>query len=318
MWPFSKKQVEKYNISQESYDSIFSDILDNIGTIIDTVCELNKLKVSSNSSSEIQIKNPSESTTTKNLKTLSTLIIDNDLIDTLIDKIITYFNVEIYNHIITFIDSEKLKTINETLEKSDTIQDIQLDINTVIDNLKDKNYIGIFKKIREIILESDLSTGIKNIIQNAEQFNFILINTIKFLSDSNLSFTKEMFNSKKYTIDYLYEYDGSISKLTELFKSLIEEKRIIAKCLEAFNIEKSPDAIITLSESQNLLIEEDKDKSEGTLDIESQEIKESNTSTFKQVLKSKQTYIIAGSIMTTVVSLCSAFYYYATYIGFEF
>ena len=318
MWFFKKKQVEKYNISSESYDSLFTDILDNVGTIIEAVCQNKKLKLSSTSSSEIQIKNPSESTTTKNLKTLSTLIIDNDLIDTLIDKITTFFNVEIYNHIITFIDSEKLKTINETLEQSDVIQDIQLDINTVIDNLKDKNYIGIFKKIREIILESDLSTGIKNIIQNTEQFNFILINTIKFLSDSNLSFTKEMFNSKKYTIDYLYEYDGSISKLTELFKSLVEEKRIIAKCLEAFNIEKSTDAVVTLSESQNLLTEENKDKSESTLDIESQEIKESNTSTIKQVLKSKQTYIIAGSIMTTVVSLCSAFYYYATYIGFEF
>ena len=318
MWLFKKKQVEKYNISSESYDSLFTDILDNVGTIIDTVCEINKLKVSSNSSSEIQIKNPSESTTTKNLKTLFTLIIDNDLIDTLIDKITTFFNVEIYNHIITFIDTEKLKTINETLEQSDVNQDIQLDINTVIDSLKDKNYIGIFKKIREIILESDLSTGIKNIIQNTEQFNFILINTIKFLSDSNLSFTKEMFNNKKYTIDYLYEYDGSISKLTELFKSLVEEKGIITKCLEAFNIEKSTDAIVTLSESQNLLKEEDKENPDGTLDIESQEIKENNTSTIKQVLKSKQTYIVAGSLMTTIVSLCSAFYYYATYIGFEF
>ena len=129
-----------------------------------------------------------------------------------------------------------------------------------------------------------------------------------------------MFNSKKYTIDYLYEYDGSISKLTELFKSLVEEKGIITKCLEAFNIEKSTDAVVTLSESQNLLTEEDKDKEkpEGTLDVESQEIKENNTSTIKQVLKSKQTYIIAGSLMTTIVSLCSAFYYYATYIGFEF
>lgn len=318
MWFFKKKQVEKYNISSESYDSLFTDILDNVGTIIDAVCETNKLKVSSNSSSEIQIKNPTESTTTKNLKTLSTLIIDNDLIDTLIDKITTFFNVELYNHIITFIDPEKLKTINKTLEESDDKQDIQLDINTVIDSLKDKNYIGIFKKIREIILESDLSTDIKNIIQNAEQFNFILINTIKFLSDSNLSFTKEMFNSKKYTIDYLYEYDGSISKLTELIKSLIEEKEIITKCLKAFNIEKSTDITGALSESQNLLTEEDKDKSEGTLDIESQEIKENNTSTIKQVLKSKQTYIIAGSLMTTIVSLCSAFYYYATYIGFEF
>ncbi len=318
MWFFKKKQVEKYNISSESYDSLFTDILDNVGTIIDTVCEINKLKVSSNSSSEIQIKNPSESTTTKNLKTLSTLIIDNDLIDTLIDKITTFFNVEIYNHIITFIDTEKLKTINETLEQSDVNQDIQLDINTVIDSLKDKNYIGIFKKIREIILDSDLSTGIKNIIQNTEQFNFILINTIKFLSDSNLSFTKEMFNSKKYTIDYLYEYDGFISKLTELFKSLVEEKGIITKCLEAFNIEKSTDAVVTLSESQNLLTEEDKEKPDSTLDIESQEIKENNTSTIKQVLKSKQTYIVAGGLMTTIVSLCSAFYYYATYIGFEF
>lgn len=320
MWLFKKKQVEKFNISEESYDSLFIDIFDNVGTIIDTVCETNKLKVSSNSSNEIEIKNPSESTTTKNLKTLSTLIIDNDLIDTLIDKITTFFNVELYNHIITFIDPEKLKTINKTLEESDDNQDIQLDINTVIDSLKDKNYIGIFKKIREIILESDLSTDIKNIIQNTEQFNFILINTIKFLYDSNLSFTKEMFNSKKYTIDYLYEYDGSISKLTELIKSLIEEKEIITKCLKAFNIEKSTDITGALSESQNLLTEEDKDKdkSEGTLDIESQEIKENNTSTIKQILKSKQTYIIAGSIMTTIVSLCSAFYYYATYIGFEF
>ena len=127
-----------------------------------------------------------------------------------------------------------------------------------------------------------------------------------------------MFNSKKYTIDYLYEYDGSISKLTELFKSLVEEKGIITKCLEAFNIEKSTDAIVTLSESQNLLKEEDKENPDGTLDIESQEIKENNTSTIKQVLKSKQTYIVAGSLMTTIVSLCSAFYYYATYIGFEF
>lgn len=311
------KQVEKYNISQESYDSLFSDIFDNIGTTIDSVCEMNKLKVSSGSANQIQIKNPSESTDTKNLKNLLTLIIDNDLIDSLTDKITKFFDIEIYNHIITFIDAEKLQSINESLESLDSIKNIQIDINDYIENLKDKNYINILKKIHEIILESDLPTSIKSIIQNAEQFNFILINTVKFLFDSNLSFTKEMFNSKKYTIDYLYEYDGSISKLTELLKSVITEKDIINKCLEAFNIEKSSDVVVSLPESQNLLTEEDKEKPVVVLDIESQEVKEGNTSTIKQILKSKQTYIIAGSIVTTVASLCSAFYYYATYIGFE-
>ena len=37
MWLFKKKQVEKFNISEESYDSLFIDIFDNVGTIIDTV-----------------------------------------------------------------------------------------------------------------------------------------------------------------------------------------------------------------------------------------------------------------------------------------
>lgn len=311
------KQVEKYNISQESYDSLSSDIFDNIGTIIDSVCETNKLKVSSGSANQIQIKNPSESTDTKNLKNLSTLIIDNDLIDSLTDKITKFFGIEIYNHIITFIDAEKLQSINESLESLDSIKNIQIDINDYIENLKDKNYINVLKKIHEIILESDLPTSVKSIFQNAEQFNFILINTVKFLFDSSLSFTKEMFNSKKYTIDYLYEYDGSISKLTELLKTVLTEKDIINKCLEAFNIEKSSDVVVSLPESQNLLTEEDKEKPEVVLDIESQEVKEGNTSTIKQILKSKQTYIITGSIVTTIASLCSAFYYYATYIGFE-
>ena len=83
------------------------------------------------------------------------------------------------------------------------------------------------------------------------------------------------------------------------------------------DISKQIDGYISHLEENEKKVKEYKNQAlRLTLQIE--EIKENNTSTIKQVLKSKQTYIIAGSIMTTIVSLCSAFYYYATYIGFEF
>lgn len=316
MWPFSKnkkKQVEKIVISQESYDSLLPNISEYIGTLIDSICEMNKLKVSSGSDEDIKIKNPSENAFVKDFKNLYALMIDNELIDILISKIINYLNIEIYNHIITVIDSEKLKTINGNIEKSDTSQDIQIDIDNVIDKLKDKNYIGIFKKIRETILDSELSIGIKDVVKNAEQFNFILINSVKFVEDNDLLFTKEMFLRKKYTVDYIYEYSGTISKFTDLIKSLLEEKRIVIKCYEAFDIEKTPDAVVSLTESENLLTEEDKEE---TKDVENQMIKVGNKKILKQAMKDKKTYIIAGGSALLFGGILCFLYYYMTYVGF--
>lgn len=316
MWPFSKnknKQVEKIVISQESYDSLLPNISEYIGTLIDSICEMNKLKVSSGSDEDIKIKNPSENASVKDFKNLYALMIDNELIDILISKIVNYLNIEIYNHIITVIDSEKLKTINGNIEKSDTSQDIQIDIDNVIDKLKDKNYIGIFKKIRETILDSELSIGIKDVVKNAEQFNFILINSVKFVEDNDLLFTKEMFLRKKYTIDYIYEYSGTISKFTDLIKSLLEEKRIVIKCYEAFDIEKTPDAVVSLTESENLLTEEDKEE---TKDVENQMIKVGNKKILKQAMKDKKTYIIAGGSALIFGGILCFLYYYMTYVGF--
>ena len=316
MWPFSKnknKQVEKIVISQESYDSLLPNISEYIGTLIDSICEMNKLKVSSGSDEDIKIKNPSENASVKDFKNLYALMVDNELIDILISKIVNYLNIEIYNHIITVIDSEKLKTINGNIEKSDTSQDIQIDIDNVIDKLKDKNYIGIFKKIRETILDSELSIGIKDVVKNAEQFNFILINSVKFVEDNDLLFTKEMFLRKKYTIDYIYEYSGTISKFTDLIKSLLEEKRIVIKCYEAFDIEKTPDAVVSLTESENLLTEEDKEE---TKDVENQMIKVGNKKILKQAMKDKKTYIIAGGSALIVGGILCFLYYYMTYVGF--
>ena len=316
MWPFSKnknKQVEKIVISQESYDSLLPNISEYIGTLIDSICEMNKLKVSSGSDEDIKIKNPSENASVKDFKNLYALMVDNELIDILISKIVNYLNIEIYNHIITVIDSEKLKTINGNIEKSDTSQDIQIDIDNVIDKLKDKNYIGIFKKIRETILDSELSIGIKDVVKNAEQFNFILINSVKFVEDNDLLFTKEMFLRKKYTIDYIYEYSGTISKFTDLIKSLLEEKRIVIKCYEAFDIEKTPDAVVSLTESENLLTEEDKEE---TKDVENQMIKVGNKKILKQAMKDKKTYIIAGGSALIFGGILCFLYYYMTYVGF--
>lgn len=316
MWPFSKnknKQVEKIVISQESYDSLLPNISEYIGTLIDSICEMNKLKVSSGSDEDIKIKNPSENASVKDFKNLYALMIDNELIDILISKIVNYLNIEIYNHIITVIDSEKLKTINGNIEKSDTSQDIQIDIDNVIDKLKDKNYIGIFKKIRETILDSELSIGIKDVVKNAEQFNFILINSVKFVEDNDLLFTKEMFLRKKYTIDYIYEYSGTISKFTDLIKSLLEEKRIVIKCYETFDIEKTPDAVVSLTESENLLTEEDKEE---TKDVENQMIKVGNKKILKQAMKDKKTYIIAGGSALIFGGILCFLYYYMTYVGF--
>ena len=316
MWPFSKnknKQVEKIVISQESYDSLLPNISEYIGTLIDSICEMNKLKVSSSSDEDIKIKNPSENASVKDFKNLYALMIDNELIDILISKIVNYLNIEIYNHIITVIDSEKLKTINGNIEKSDTSQDIQIDIDNVIDKLKDKNYIGIFKKIRETILDSELSIGIKDVVKNAEQFNFILINSVKFVEDNDLLFTKEMFLRKKYTIDYIYEYSGTISKFTDLIKSLLEEKRIVIKCYEAFDIEKTPDSVVSLTESENLLTEEDKEE---TKDVENQMIKVGNKKILKQAMKDKKTYIIAGGSALIFGGILCFLYYYMTYVGF--
>lgn len=316
MWPFSKnknKQVEKIVISQESYDSLLPNISEYIGTLIDSICEMNKLKVSSGSDEDIKIKNPSENASVKDFKNLYALMIDNELIDILISKIVNYLNIEIYNHIITVIDSEKLKTINGNIEKSDTSQDIQIDIDNVIDKLKDKNYIGLFKKIRETILDSELSIGIKDVVKNAEQFNFILINSVKFVEDNDLLFTKEMFLRKKYTIDYIYEYSGTISKFTDLIKSLLEEKRIVIKCYEAFDIEKTPDAVVSLTESENLLTEEDKEE---TKDVENQMIKVGNKKILKQAMKDKKTYIIAGGSALIFGGILCFLYYYMTYVGF--
>ena len=316
MWPFSKnknKQVEKIVISQESYDSLLPNISEYIGTLIDSICEMNKLKVSSGSDEDIKIKNPSENASVKDFKNLYALMIDNELIDILISKIVNYLNIDIYNHIITVIDSEKLKTINGNIEKSDTSQDIQIDIDNVIDKLKDKNYIGIFKKIRETILDSELSIGIKDVVKNAEQFNFILINSVKFVEDNDLLFTKEMFLRKKYTIDYIYEYSGTISKFTDLIKSLLEEKRIVIKCYEAFDIEKTPDAVVSLTESENLLTEEDKEE---TKDVENQMIKVGNKKILKQAMKDKKTYIIAGGSALIFGGILCFLYYYMTYVGF--
>lgn len=316
MWPFSKnknKQVEKIVISQESYDSLLPNISEYIGTLIDSICEMNKLKVSSGSDEDIKIKNPTENASVKDFKNLYALMIDNELIDILISKIVNYLNIEIYNHIITVIDSEKLKTINGNIEKSDTSQDIQIDIDNVIDKLKDKNYIGIFKKIRETILDSELSIGIKDVVKNAEQFNFILINSVKFVEDNDLLFTKEMFLRKKYTIDYIYEYSGTISKFTDLIKSLLEEKRIVIKCYETFDIEKTPDAVVSLTESENLLTEEDKEE---TKDVENQMIKVGNKKILKQAMKDKKTYIIAGGSALIFGGILCFLYYYMTYVGF--
>ena len=316
MWPFSKnknKQVEKIVISQESYDSLLPNISEYIGTLIDSICEMNKLKVSSGSDEDIKIKNPTENASVKDFKNLYALMIDNELIDILISKIVNYLNIEIYNHIITVIDSEKLKTINGNIEKSDTSQDIQIDIDNVIDKLKDKNYIGIFKKIRETILDSELSIGIKDVVKNTEQFNFILINSVKFVEDNDLLFTKEMFLRKKYTIDYIYEYSGTISKFTDLIKSLLEEKRIVIKCYEAFDIEKTPDAVVSLTESENLLTEEDKEE---TKDVENQMIKVGNKKILKQAIKDKKTYIIAGGSALIFGCVVCFLYYYMTYVGF--
>lgn len=316
MWPFSKnknKQVEKIVISQESYDSLLPNISEYIGTLIDSICEMNKLKVSSGSDEDIKIKNPSENASVKDFKNLYALMVDNELIDILISKIVNYLNIEIYNHIITVIDSEKLKTINGNIEKSDTSQDIQIDIDNVIDKLKDKNYIGIFKKIRETILDSELSIGIKDVVKNAEQFNFILINSVKFVEDNDLLFTKEMFLRKKYTIDYIYEYSGTISKFTDLIKSLLEEKIIVIKCYEAFDIEKTPDAVVSLTESENLLTEEDKEE---TKDVENQMIKVGNKKILKQAMKDKKTYIIAGGSALIFGGILCFLYYYMTYVGF--
>lgn len=316
---FKKKIPETFKISPESYDLLFSDILDNVSSVVDSVCTLNKLTVSPSTTKEIQIKNPSESSITKNLKSLPTLLIDNDLINLIVEKLTFFFETKIYNHFITFLDSDKLKEVNEKLESSKDIQEINIDLNSYVDDLDDKNFLGILKKIHEIILDCDLPDNIKKIIQTAEQFNFILINTIKFLSDSGSSFTKEMFNSKKYTTDYLYDYEGSLSKIVELIKSFIDENGVIKKCLEAFNIEKAEDeSIITLSEGDKIEKESllsDKDNIE-VLDIEAQTSTPSNTGTMKNVLKSKSTYIIGGSILSILVTLGSAFYYYATYIGF--
>ena len=316
MWPFSKnknKQVEKIVISQESYDSLLPNISEYIGTLIDSICEMNKLKVSSGSDEDIKIKNPTENASVKDFKNLYALMVDNELIDILISKIVNYLNIEIYNHIITVIDSEKLKTINGNIEKSDTSQDIQIDIDNVIDKLKDKNYIGIFKKIRETILDSELSIGIKDVVKNAEQFNFILINSVKFVEDKDLLFTKEMFLRKKYTIDYIYEYSGTISKFTDLIKSLLEEKRIVIKCYETFDIEKTPDAVVSLTESENLLTEEDKEE---TKDVENQMIKVGNKKILKQAMKDKKTYIIAGGSALIFGGILCFLYYYMTYVGF--
>lgn len=316
MWSFSKnkkKQIEKTVISQESYDSLLPNISEYICTLIDSICEMNKIKVSSCSDEDIKIKNPSENANIKDYKNLHALLIDNELIDILISKIVNYLNIEIYNHIITVVDSEKLKIINGDIEKSDTTQDILIDIDNMVDKLKDRNYIGIFKKIRETILDSELSIGVKDVVKNAEQFNFILINNVKFVEDSDLLFTKEMFHRKKYTIDYVYEYSGTISKLIELLKSLIEEKRVVIKCYEAFNIERTPDAVVTLTESQNLLSEENEEE---TKDVENQMVKVSNKKILKNTLKDKKTYIIAGGSALIFGCVICFLYYYMIYVGF--
>ena len=158
-----------------------------------------------------------------------------------------------------------------------------------------------------------MSIGIKDVVKNAEQFNFILINSVKFVEDNDLLFTKEMFLRKKYTIDYIYEYSGTISKFTDLIKSLLEEKRIVIKCYETFDIEKTPDAVVSLTESENLLTEEDKEE---TKDVENQMIKVGNKKILKQAMKDKKTYIIAGGSALIFGGILCFLYYYMTYVGF--
>ena len=42
---FTKKTPETFKISSESYDSLFADILENVSSVVDSVCTLNKLTV---------------------------------------------------------------------------------------------------------------------------------------------------------------------------------------------------------------------------------------------------------------------------------
>lgn len=318
---FSKKE-ETIKILNTNVQTLLTDLTTNITKTVETVASDNQVVVSPNAAvKQIQIKNLSDSSITKNLKKLTTLLIDDEFIEQLIDKFKLVLETTIYSDIVKFLNSDILNIIEEKLGKLKDIQNTVVDINQYIQKIGNQVYTNIIKKIHNVIESQDFKTKIQQFFHNIEQFNFILINTVKYIKDSNSSITKETFVNKKYNLDYLYEFENTIKLIIEKLTTGTNIQEVLSVIFKDLNIEEVEDttvsavstgSVVALSdaaetsvENQSLLDGEEKkdeaDKKE-ELDIESQEVKqEGNVSKAKSVLKSKSTYAIIGTL--SVISL---------------
>lgn len=336
---FSKKE-ETIKILNTNVQTLLTDLTTNITKTVETVSNANQVVVSPNAAvKQITIKNLSDSSITKNLKKLSTLLIDDEFIEQLIDKFKLITETTIYSDIVKFLNSDVLNIIEEKLGKLKEIQNTVIDMNQYIKDIGNQVYTNIIKKIHNTIESQDFKTKIKQFFHNIEQFNFILINTVKYIKDSNSSITKETYVNKKYNIDYLYDFENTVKLIKEKLTTDTNIKDIIQLLFKDLNIEEIEDtttsvivqtddkdknkSVVALSESAETSVEnqslldddekaEEKDKSE-ELDIESQEVKpESNVSKAKSVLKSKTTYAIIGTLSVLSLGLFYGGYYLYT------
>lgn len=336
---FSKKE-ETIKILNTNVQTLLTDLTTNITKTVETVSNTNQVVVSPNAAvKQITIKNLSDSSITKNLKRLSTLLIDDEFIEQLIDKFKFITETTIYSDIVKFLNSDVLNIIEEKLGKLKEIQNTVIDMNQYIKDIGNQVYTNIIKKIHNTIESQDFKTKIKQFFHNIEQFNFILINTVKYINDSNSSITKETYVNKKYNIDYLYDFENTVKLIKEKLTTDTNIKDIIQLLFKDLNIEEIEDtttsvvvqtddkdknkSAVALSESaetsvenQSLLDDDEKavekDKTE-KLDIESQEVKpESNVSKAKSVLKSKTTYAIIGTLSVLSLGLLYGGYYLYT------
>lgn len=321
---FSKKEAS-IKVSNTNVETLISDFNNNITNAIKNIAAENMIYVSPNAATrQINIKNITENELTKNLKKLTALIIDNDFINQIIDKFIYITETTIYSDILKFLDIDVINSIEEKLNKIKEIQKMDLDVNKYVKEFGDKIYTNILKKIHLILEKQDIKNKIISYFHIIEQFNFILINTVKYLKDTGSPITKELFINKKINIDYLYDFDNTVKLIIEKLTKDIEIKDIINILFKDLNIEEiteNNESVISLTEADELSIEKEglisEEKKEiSELDIESQEVKpEGNVSTFKKTLKSKSTYAIIGTL--TVLSLGAfygAYYVYSQYM----